>query len=148
MKKFFWGMLPVAVMLQAGEPVKGVEGLSGDIRGLLSQEMLQIEKGMHSIFSNMVRGDYDPIVKTATQIQDSFIFKRKLTPAQRKELKGALPKAFIALDRSFHETAGELAAAAEFGDKEAVLESYTAMAGKCVQCHSTYAVHRFTGFSE
>ncbi len=148
MKKVLWGMSLVVAVLQAQEPAKGVEGLSGDIRGLLSQEMLQIEKGMHSIFSNMVRGDYDPIVKTATQIQDSFIFKRKLTPAQRKELKGALPKAFISLDRSFHETAGELAAAAEFGDKAAVLESYTAMAGKCVQCHSTYAAHRFPGFAE
>ncbi len=141
-------IIMTAGILDAAPQSQGAEALSGEVRGLLSMEMLEIEKGMKRIFSNMVRGNYEPIVETATQIQNSFIFKRKLTAAQRTELKTKLPKAFIELDRSFHEAAGDLAAAAEFGDKNEVLENYRTMVGKCVQCHATFARHRFEGFAE
>jgi len=148
MKNVLMGVLLWSAALQGAEPANGVEGLSDGIRSLLVQEMLEIEKGMHAIFSYMVRGEYAPIVETATNIQNSFIFKKSLTDAQRRELKGALPPAFIALDRSFHETAGDLAAAAEFEDQEKVAQNFAAMTRKCVQCHSTFATHRFTTFSE
>ena len=138
----------LGVLVHADEVKKGVSALSPDVRGLLAEEMLHIEKGMQSIFSNMVRGNYEAIVQTATDIQNSFIFNRKLTDAQRQELKTNIPKGFVTLDRSFHETAGELAVAAEFAEKEKVQENFERMSQKCVQCHSTYATHRFPSFAE
>jgi len=147
MKRVISTALLCAAALQGVEP-KGVSGLSGEVRGLLSQEMLQIEQGMHAIFSYMVRGEYAPIRETATTIRDSFIFKKNLTAAQREELRNTLPQAFIALDQSFHEAANDLAGAAEFGDMESVEEYYGVMTRKCVQCHSTFATHRFTTFSD
>ena len=36
----------------------GVDSLSGGLRVLLSQEMLSIEKGMKSIFSNIISVNY------------------------------------------------------------------------------------------
>jgi len=146
MKQFILIALLWAGAVHAAE-TKGAEALSDDLRGLLSQEMLELEKGMHSIFSNMVRGEYAPIESTALKIRDSFILKKNLTDAQRKELQ-KLPKAFIMLDQSFHEAAGDLANAAEFGDKEGVVTYYTQMSQKCVQCHSTYATHRFSSFDD
>jgi len=148
MKKTVTAVLLCAAMAQGAQEGKGVAGLSEGVRDLLSQEMLQIEQGMHAIFSYMVRGEYAPIRQTALQIRDSCIFKKNLTDAQRSELKGALPPAFMELDQSFHEAAGDLAGAAEFGDREGVEEYYTVMAHKCVQCHSTFATHRFTTFAE
>lgn len=148
LKKVALSVLLGLGVLQAAEAPEGVDGLSEGIRSLLSQEMLQIEQGMHGIFSAMVRGEYAAVRETATQIRDSFIFKKRLTDAQRKELRTALPPSFIELDQSFHEAAGDLAAAAEFGDREGVVEQFQLMAGKCVQCHATYATHRFEGFEE
>ncbi|MEJ2501318.1 MAG: hypothetical protein P8Y65_09420, partial [Campylobacterales bacterium] len=87
MKKTFLAALLWAGMVQGAESPAGVAGLSEGVRSLLSEEMLEIEKGMHAIFSYMIRGEYGPIVSTATKIQDSFIFKKQLTDAQRKELK-------------------------------------------------------------
>ena len=138
----------LGVSVYAEETKKGVEALSPEVRALLGEEMRHIEKGMQSIFSNMVQGNYEEIAKTATDIQNSFIFNRKLTDAQRKELKANIPKAFVTLDRSFHMTAGKLAEAAEFSEKEKVQENFALMTQKCVQCHSTYATHRFRAFSE
>ena len=149
MKKAILSALLCTAALQGAEHVKqGVEGLSEGIRSLLSQEMLQIEQGMNAMLSEIVRGDYDAVAVTATDIQDSFIFKKSLTDAQRKELKGALPPEFIALDRSFHETAGALAAAAEFGEKVKAVNLYADMMHKCVQCHTTFATYKFTGAEE
>ena len=146
MKKSLISALLLAGCLYGGEN-RGVESLSSEVRGLLSMEMLQIEKGMHKIFSHMVRGEYDEVNKIALKIRDSFILKKKLTKSQKSEIR-RLPKAFLELDQSFHETAGDLANAAEFGDKETVDEYYQKMAGKCVQCHSTFATHRFNNFDE
>ncbi len=134
--------------LMASEPQVGVDALSNGVRSLLSQEMLALEKGMHSIFSSTISGDYDAIVTKATQIQNSFILKQNLTKEQRAELKAKVPKEFIVLDRGFHEKAGELAAAAEFGDAKAVSEIYSQMTQTCVKCHSTYAQSRFSNFEE
>lgn len=146
MKRILMAAMLCAALAYGGENAKGPADLSEGIRGLLSQEMLQIEQGMHAIFSYMVRGDYAPIRETALQIRDSFIFKKNLTEAQRNELVGTLPPEFIDLDQSFHEAANDLAGAAEFGDMESVEEYYGVMTRKCVQCHSTFATHRFSGF--
>jgi len=129
-------------------PPQGVEALSPELRSLLSQEMLALEKGMHSIFSNLIAGDYEKIALKAEKIQNSFILKQKLTPSQRKELQSKLPQAFIQLDQSFHEMAGELLNAAEFEDEEASVKLYSKMSRTCIQCHSTYAQERFPSFQE
>ena len=138
--------LLIVASLYGGESKK-VESLSQELRGLLSSEMVQIEQGMHQIFSHMIRGEYEKVNKLALKIRDSFILRKKLTKSQKNELR-QLPKAFLELDQSFHETAGDLANAAEFGDKDTVVEYYQKMAGKCVQCHSTFATHRFKNFEE
>jgi len=151
MKKMFiiLGLVTSLFSVEQLEKSKaGVDGLSISLRGLLSQEMLAIEKGMHTIFSNIISGNYEDIASKATEIQDSFIMLRSLTPEQRKELQENLPKAFIKLDRGFHELAGELANAAEFEDKTLVEENFSKMTQACVQCHSTYATSRFSTFQE
>ena len=146
MKKSLLSILLFTGSLLAEEP-KAVEKLSNELQNLLSLEMLQIEKGMHKIFSHIIRGEYEQINKSALKIRDSFILRKKLTKAQRNEIK-QLPKAFLELDHSFHETAGDLANAAEFGDKDSVVEYYQKMTAKCVQCHSKFATFRFKSFKE
>lgn len=146
MRKLLCIFILITASLQAVEQ-KSAHTLSGDVRALLSQEMQQIEKGMKDIFSHMVRGEYKEINTIALKIRDSFILRKKLTKEQKEELR-KLPKSFFALDQSFHEAAGDLANAAEFGDKNTVVEYYQKMAAKCVACHSTYATHRFSNFEE
>lgn len=148
MKKSVGIIIALTAMLLATDSQKGIESLSKGTRVLLADEMRYIEKGMHSIFSNIVKGEYDQIAKTATDIQDSFIFAKSLTDAQRSELKANLPQGFIELDRSFHMTAGKLSEAAEFEDKKEVEGNFAQMMGLCVQCHSTYATQRFNTFSK
>lgn len=141
-------IMTLTAILSASEGQKGVEGLSKDTRAMLADEMRHIEKGMHYIFSSIVKGEYEEISKTATDIHNSFIFAQSLTEAQRAELKANLPQGFIDLDRSFHVAAAKLSEAAEFEDKTAVGENFSKMTGLCVQCHSTYAQQRFRAFSE
>ena len=148
MKKVLMSALLLATTLTAQEAKKGVEALSPEVRGLLAQEMQHIEKGMQSIFSNIIKGEYEDISKTATDIENSFIFKRKLTNAQRSELKEKIPKSFIDTDRGFHELAGKLANAAEFEEKEIVQKYFAEMTQTCVKCHTTYATHRFPVFKK
>ena len=148
MKKIIFVITVCLFWVQANEEKQGISTLSEDVRALLSQEMRQIEKGMQNIFSHIVKGEHEEIAKIATQIHDSFIFKKSLTDAQRTELKEKAPKAFIELDRTFHATAGQLAEAAEFDDKVQIQENYLKMMGLCVQCHSTYASHRFSTFED
>ena len=143
MKKITLAALLLVSLANADVPKEGLTALSAPTRALLSAEMRHIEKGMKQIFSLMIRGDYEQIVPIANDIHDSFIFKKKLTKEQRSELKEHLPPAFITLDGSFHELAGKLANAAEFEEKEKMVETYGEMSKKCVKCHSTYATHRF-----
>ena len=143
MKKAFL----LALLLAGSLYAKELKSLSTELRGLLSMEMLEIEKGMKQIFSHMVRGEYEEVNRIALNIRDSFILKKKLSKAQVAELK-TLPKSFLMLDQSFHEAAGDLANASEFGDKATVVEYYQKMAAKCVQCHSTFATHRFENFED
>ena len=148
MKRLLISALLLATSLTAQETKKGAEALSPEVRALLAQEMQHIEKGMQGIFSNIVKGEYENIAETAIDIENSFIFKRKLTSAQRAELKEKIPKSFIDTDRSFHELAGKLANAAEFEEKEKVQKYFTEMTETCVKCHATYATHRFPVFKK
>jgi len=147
MKKLFMlGLFSVSLM--ATDISKEVETLSPEVRGLLSQEMLHIEKGMHQIFSNIVKGNYEEVSKIAKDIEASFIFKKELTKSQRSELKAKISKEFIAMDSGFHEKAGKLAIAAEFDEKENIQKYFSSMTDSCVQCHSKFATHRFTTFKD
>ena len=148
MKKLLMLALLLVTSLSAQESKKGAEALSPEVRSLLTQEMLHIEKGMQSIFSNIVKGEYGNISKTAIDIENSFIFKRKLTNVQRAELKEKIPKSFIDADRGFHQLAGKLANAAEFEEKENVQKYFFEMTQTCVKCHATYAKHRFPAFAK
>ncbi len=147
MKKTVTTLL-LAGSLFAAETPGPVQSLSPELRGLLVMEMMEIEKSMKRIFTDIISGEYEDIVKEATQIEGSFIFKRKLTESQRKELRAKIPKDFVKLDMNFHETAGKLANAAEFEERDNVLKYYNEMTGRCVQCHSAFATHRFSNFSE
>ncbi len=148
MKKIMLIVSCLLIVLKAEETPKGILGLSSETRALLTEEMMHVEEGMKEIFSHMVRGEYESVVKIATDIQESYIFKKRLTDIQRKELKSNLPKEFIALDRSFHESAGKMAEAAEFSEKKEVAAAFYEMSQKCVACHSQFATHRFTTFEE
>jgi len=144
MKKIILSTLLLASVASAeAQKKEGITALSTPTRALLSQEMRHIEKGMHQIFSFMIRGNYEAIVPVASDIRDSFIFKKKLTKEQILELQKHLPKEFVDLDRSFHELSAELSNAAEFEEKDKVASTFGAMSKKCVTCHSTYATHRF-----
>lgn len=144
MKKLILTLLLLTNLFSADKT--GLESLSPELRILLSQEMVALEKGMHSIFSNIISGNYEQMAITAEHIQNSFILKQKLSPSQRKELQTKLPKSFIHLDQGFHESAGELVNAAEFEDNKLVIKLYTKMTSTCVQCHSTYAKQEFQNF--
>lgn len=148
MKKILMVIVLFVTSLIAQEAKKGAEALSPEVRGLLAHEMQHIEKGMQDIFSNIVKGEYENITETAIDIENSFIFKRKLTNDQRAELKEKIPKNFIDTDRSFHALAGKLANAAEFEEKEKVQKYFTEMTQTCVKCHETYATHRFPVFKK
>jgi cytochrome c556 len=148
MKKFLIVAMLLATSLNAQESKKGVEALSPEVRALLSQEMQHIQTGMQNIFSHIVKGEYEDVSKIAVDIEASFIFKRKLTNAQRAELKEKIPKSFIVTDRSFHELAGALANAAEFEEKDNIEKYFSEMTQTCVKCHSTYATHRFPNLKD
>ncbi|SFP69969.1 cytochrome c [Hydrogenimonas thermophila] len=125
----------------------GVKALSPEIRGLLSQEMKAIQKGMISIIPELASGNYEAVSKIAKQIKESFILKQKLTKEQKKELKHKLPTAFIEMDREFHKDAGMLMHVAKMKNGELANYYYFKMSNACIKCHSKFAKHRFPAFS-
>jgi cytochrome c556 len=87
------------------------------------------------------------IQETSAKIQASYIMEKKLTPAQAKELKQALPEHFKRLDSEFHQRAEKLGTAAAAHDPELVAFQYYRLMETCALCHSAYAKTRFPGFS-
>ena len=145
MKKTIIAMC-IASSLIANETTDEVTKLSSGLKTLLSQEMIEVERSMKSIFSNMIAGNYEDIEKEATGIKNSFILKKKLTQEQKHELHTTVSTEFISQDKAFHATAGKLATAAEFEDKEDINKYFNQMTNSCVKCHSIFATHRFTNF--
>lgn len=148
MKNIVKILIALSLSSYATEYKSPIEKLSGETRGLLITEMQHIENAMHGIFSHIVKGELEDVSKLANNIENSFIFKIKLTQKQVDELKANLPKEFMKLDHEFHSTAGELSNAAEFEEKENVIKSYNKMMNLCISCHSDYAKHRFSGFED
>ena len=114
---------------------------------LLKKEMLAIEKGMKTLLSSIATGDWQKTAEIGKQMQASYIMKQNLTPKQLKHLHQHLPAQFVKLDHSFHHFAGMLTHAAEHQNAEVVGFYFYKMTDSCVQCHSTYARNRFSGFS-
>jgi len=141
-------MLLFGVLLHADEPTKGLDTLSSEVRGKFVHEMQYIEKEVQKLFSNMVKGNYEVISKTAMDIQSSYIIKRKLTEEQRVELKEKMSKEFIQLDKHFYESAGKLAVAAKFQDVYNMQNAFFDMTKTCLKCHSTYVTSRFPKLAE
>ncbi len=70
----------------------------------------------------------------ARNIKESFILKQEVTKKQLEELHKVLPKVFIQLDSSFHNTA------------ELVNFYFYKMNEACVTYHSTFAKEKFPDF--
>lgn len=121
--------------------------LSPALMDLLRAEMREISAGMQAISLSLATADWLSIQETSGKIRDSYIMKKTLTPAQKEELKHALPARFKHLDGAFHQRADKLAEAAANRDAEAAIFHYSRMIEGCVNCHSIYAQSRFTGFS-
>lgn len=130
------------------ESKKGVEALSQDLRSLLSQEMVALEKGVSSLVPKIAAGDWHAIEETAKKIKNSYILKQKLTKEQAKELHANLSESFIEMDGQFHEDAGMLANAAQNRNAELVNFYFYKMNNACTNCHSKNATHRFPSFIE
>jgi len=125
------------------EVKKGVEVLSPDLRGVLSQEMNALQSGMMSIIPKYISGNWAEIESTARKMKNSYILKQSLTKKQLKELHSGLPHAFIEKDQQFHYFAGMLAHAAKNKKPELVNFYFSKMNESCFSCHSKFATHNF-----
>jgi cytochrome c556 len=124
----------------------GVKTLSSELRVLLSQEMVALEKAMKTILSSMIAGDYTSIEETAVKIKNSFILKQKLTSTQKEELHTKLPQSFIAQDKEFHNDAKMLQHVASNKNPELTSFYFNKMLNACVSCHQTFAQEKFPLF--
>jgi cytochrome c553 len=146
-------VLVCLLALGLSQPALGGQGgpdnvgpaLPGKLRGLLVQEMNAILDASKTIQDALIRGDSETVAQQAQQIHDSFILKQKMTPADKKALKKAVPKAFIQRDQAFHKLSGRLADAARAGHQERQERLFTKMIRACAGCHERHAQGRFPG---
>lgn len=153
----FWVVSLVAGLMLASGSLPATEAhsaasrqdihLSPALMDLLRAEMREIAGGMQTISLSLATADWQSIQETSSKIRDSYIMKKKLTSAQKEELKHALPERFKHLDGAFHQRADKLADAAANRDPEAATFQYSRMIENCLNCHSLYAQSRFPGFS-
>jgi hypothetical protein len=110
--------------------------------------MVAILDASHRILDALIMGDNATVVERARAIERSFIMEQSMTKEDRQDLVSVLPAEFIDLDRLFHETAANLAAAAESGDLSQAHAFFDKMIETCSSCHGKFAVDRFPGFLE
>ena len=110
--------------------------MSSELRDLISQEMLALEKGMMSIIPAYNSGKWADIETTGGKIKDSYILKQNLTEKQVKELHSVLPQAFIEKDQRFHYLSGMLEHAAKNKKEELINFYFSEMNESCLDCHS------------
>ncbi|MFB6261458.1 MAG: hypothetical protein ABEK42_12470, partial [Thiohalorhabdaceae bacterium] len=89
--------------------------------------MQAVQEALHAIHTGLVTGDHASVAKKAQAIHDSFILKRELTETDRSDLKQAVPKRFLEMDRQFHTSAAELAEAARAGSTQRELALFQRM---------------------
>ncbi|MCK5831094.1 MAG: hypothetical protein KAH20_12430 [Methylococcales bacterium] len=121
----------------------GVKALSGELRGLLSQEMQALQNGMVSIIPAYISGNWGEIEKIAGKMKSSYILKKSLTEKQVKELHSVLPHEFIEKDQRFHYLAGMLEHVAKNKKPELINFYFSEMNEACVSCHTDFATHKF-----
>jgi len=129
----------------AAEPVG--PKLTPKLQDLLRQEMASVLAASQDILGAIVTGDHPTVAEGAQQIHDSFILQQSLTDQDRQDLMAAVPPAFVDLDRAFHETSAELAAAARVGDADREISAFNQMTEACVACHTRFASDRFPGLA-
>ncbi len=134
----------VAGPVQADEPVG--PKLPPQIRGLLLQEMQSINEASREILTALVAGDDAGVASLAQQIHDSFIMRQSMTPEDRRQLRAAVPEAFVTMDQGLHEAAHALAQAAAAGDRSLQRERFGRMLEACGGCHARFATDRFPAF--
>ncbi|MDE3109967.1 MAG: cytochrome c [Acidobacteriota bacterium] len=121
--------------------------LTPRLRGLLVSEMVSVRTAAHGILDGLVNGDDASVAMLAQRVHDSFIMERSMTPRDRKDLEAALPKEFVAMDQSFHATAGQLAEAARAHERASEHVLFDRMTATCSACHSRFATDVFKGFA-
>jgi len=109
--------------------------------------MLSILEASHQILDALVMGDNATAADQARAIERSFIMEQSMTEQDRQDLMAVLPAAFVDLDRLFHETAADLAAAAESNDRSRAHAAFDKMIETCGACHETFATDRFPDFA-
>lgn len=122
--------------------------LPADLHQLLTKEMLAIEKAMQELLSSIAKGNWQKTATIAAQIKASYIMKQSLTDDQKKQLHDILPEQFVKLDQSFHHYAEMLAHAAKIKNADVVNFYFYKLNDSCVQCHSSYAQAKFSGFAD
>ncbi|MGI9336643.1 MAG: hypothetical protein ACR2RL_26120, partial [Gammaproteobacteria bacterium] len=142
--------LPVLLAFQSGAQAADPVGpkLTARLKELLTEEMQQVAHATGELVLAIAAGDHASAKQLGTAIGDSFILKKSLTAQDKKDLMGAVPPEFVALDRRFHATAGKLAHAAEMQDSELQSFYFAKMLEACMACHASFATDRFTGFGE
>lgn len=131
----------------AKESAQGVEGLTKELRALLSKEMQALEQGMKLIIPAYISGNWDEIEVIANKMENSYILRQSLTKQQMHELHSVLPAAFIEQDQQFHYLAGMLGHAADMKKVELISFYFSKMTESCVACHSEFATHTFPALS-
>ncbi len=121
--------------------------LPENIRVLLIQEMASVNDATHKIMDALVQGRDGVVAKNAQAIHDSFIMAKRMTAEDKKALVNAVPAAFLAKDKAFHQLSANLAQAAQKGDRAQQKQLFSELLNACTQCHSAHASDRFPGFS-
>lgn len=138
-------LLASPAFAQEAEPIW--PKLTPKLQELLQREMVSILDASHHILDGLITGDSAAVADRAHAIERSFIMEQSMTDADRRDLKAVLPAEFVALDRRFHQTAADLAEAAERDDLAQAHAVFAEMVETCRSCHGQFATDRFPGFA-
>lgn len=138
------GVFMVAI---AGQPATTNIGeeLPPKLRGLLIQEMQEIQEVSQQIQAALVQGHHEIVAERAQAIHDSFIMEQQMTAEDEQILHDTLPEAFVERDQALHELSAGLAEAARNEDMEEQMRLFSELINGCVDCHVKYAAGRFPG---
>jgi len=149
MKKLIFLSLLFSFSLSAATYDKHLERkfkLPENFKENLSAEMFDLQSKMNQALEGISRGKWKMLESVATEMKENYILKQKMSYMDKKYLKRYLPKGFVALDRYFHELAGQMADAAKKKDSTLVLQKYQGMVKSCMECHARYADYKFSEF--
>jgi len=117
--------------------------VDAELHRLLQMEMQAIQTGMMSLVPAIASGDWEKIAEIGKNIEASYLLKQQLTTAQRHALHKSFPAEFIKQDQAFHNSAGNLAHAAEMENTEIVNFYFYKLNTACVECHTQFAAKKF-----